>query len=126
MKNIDVSSLADVFVLIPKGFWIEEWAEECLPVLPGVADRRIISALVWCRNEIEKLESWGPFESRDFFIPAREIAYQTRIQPALVLAILFEQTEKGIWSCDDCRELDPIVSFIFSPRMLSPEPPLEE
>ncbi len=110
--------LAEVFVQIPRGYWIDEWSAKWLSVLSGTAGAKIIRAIVSYRTEIATVESWGGFHTRDLLMPARGVAHITRIRLPEVLDVLREQTAMGVWSCQDCRRLDPLVSFIFSPKSL--------
>jgi len=115
--------LAEVFVRIPRGYWIDEWSTKWLSALSGTAGEEIMRSIVWYRTKIATLESWGGFHTRDLLMPASGIAHITGIRLPLLLDVLREQAAMGVWSCKDCRSLDPLVSFIFSPKSL--ESPVE-
>lgn len=115
--------LAEVFVQIPRGYWIDDWSTKWLYALSGTAGEKIIRAIVSYRTEIATLESWGGFHTRNLLMSASGVAHITGIRLPQLLDVLREQTAMGVWSCKDCRSLDPLVSFILSPKSL--ESPVE-
>lgn len=110
--------LYDVFVSVPEGFWVEDWAKEYLSSLDEADGKKIIHTVISYRKEMARLESWGIFYTREILMPVRGIAQLTHMSPLQVLNILHDQTQKGIWLCQDCRQLEPLVSFIYTPKKL--------
>ena len=121
MRNSYTPPLAEVFVEIPKGFWVDDWFDDCLARISEKEGRKILKAILAYRKRIAEIECWGAFRRRDLLTTSRGISVLTGIDLPDVVETLRQQTEQGIWSFADAREFEPLASYYLWPRKFQPE-----
>ena len=90
-------------------------------MLSETVERKIFRIVVDRYNEEAILYPWGPSQMNTILLPVYQISLVCDIPLPKVFAALQEMIRKGVWTCHDCRQLEPLVSFVLSPRNPSEE-----